>query len=437
MKQTLTLMALIFAFASTVLVAQNRTQRGTPVVDPTASVVPGSVFKTSADTTITSDTTTVTLTIDMFGAERKPAAAPVTWARVFNTADPNNSKVDISPIFFGWPDPVDGQPIVGNYRGVGVEYNTWVTMDSTLYSIPAEFTINSVTFPARTVVNRQDGEADTFVVSVHPLSYLVNGGGNIELKPNLDTTMFEVNHQIFAGNASNGLILAAPPNPQGQYSFYISSSPISINIGHTVTDLNLNNYDPGFALFVQFKGAAVDTVMMPGWAYEQYTAAPPATVADTWETSGYLEHYNVYYRYTNTVSGDIVQDFDTLAGGWFNDASLQHFDMKVSVSYDVITFDTVIGRVDVNENSLVWGNPYPNPAANGSVITVPFRNTQMQGATVTMVNTLGQVVQEINYNNVVAGSHRIEVPVQNLTPGVYFLRLNSPSGSVVKRVVVN
>jgi len=78
---------------------------------------------------------------------------------------------------------------------------------------------------------------------------------------------------------------------------------------------------------------------------------------------------------------------------------------------------------------------YPNPASQS--VRVRYAVAQAETVTLDVYNVMGQRVLQIEDNTwQPAGSHEVAVPVQGLAPGVYFVRLSTPSQSVVHRFTV-
>ena len=78
---------------------------------------------------------------------------------------------------------------------------------------------------------------------------------------------------------------------------------------------------------------------------------------------------------------------------------------------------------------------YPNPAQRGFWLEVPAHLSR-QPVTVTLLNSIGQQVQQRTLPAASAGS-KVEFDAAQLPRGVYSLRLNTAAGVLVKRLVIN
>ena len=84
-----------------------------------------------------------------------------------------------------------------------------------------------------------------------------------------------------------------------------------------------------------------------------------------------------------------------------------------------------VGTVDVEENGIENMSIYPNPV--GNLLTIAGGNTEY---TYTMYNGMGQVVANGTANGTV------EINVNDMAKGVYFLRLANGAQVRVEKVVV-
>ena len=84
----------------------------------------------------------------------------------------------------------------------------------------------------------------------------------------------------------------------------------------------------------------------------------------------------------------------------------------------------------INENILEpTVNIYPNPATN--LLTIRSSSFHNEAVTVSVVNMLGETVQEekINYSN------ETNINIKNVCVGIYFLQLKSESGMAVQKFI--
>ncbi len=78
-------------------------------------------------------------------------------------------------------------------------------------------------------------------------------------------------------------------------------------------------------------------------------------------------------------------------------------------------------------------NIYPNPAQN--TLTIDLGKTSAEGATIQVLNTLGQVVKTIGFNK--TSGQNLTVDLSGLATGLYFVQVQAFGGSKAFRVVKN
>jgi len=74
---------------------------------------------------------------------------------------------------------------------------------------------------------------------------------------------------------------------------------------------------------------------------------------------------------------------------------------------------------------------YPNPATD--FITVVFKNNVSAGTKIRVLNQLGQEVKRITAGSLTGET--LQIDLDGLTPGVYFIRINDETSSYVQRFV--
>jgi Secretion system C-terminal sorting domain len=164
-----------------------------------------------------------------------------------------------------------------------------------------------------------------------------------------------------------------------------------------------------------------DTVVVPTNAcykfrvYDEYGDG----MHNTNSGAGTAGYYNVY-RGSRASAGYIM-----LTGGGaadYTDISNPFEKKKTGVS---------VGEI----SGLDGFRLFPNPASEN--VHIEFNLDQSMVLDVSMVNTLGQTVAtgaNTVFNN---GQNQIDLPVSDLTNGVYFVVIKSSTASIMKKVVVN
>lgn len=83
------------------------------------------------------------------------------------------------------------------------------------------------------------------------------------------------------------------------------------------------------------------------------------------------------------------------------------------------------------ENSLTL---FPNPV-NAKHVSINF-NAKNNSANISLINTLGLVVKENNYNNLPSGENKINFDLKDISTGIYYLQLKTENGEVTKKLIV-
>ncbi|WP_179862324.1 T9SS type A sorting domain-containing protein [Longibacter salinarum] len=111
---------------------------------------------------------------------------------------------------------------------------------------------------------------------------------------------------------------------------------------------------------------------------------------------------------------------------------LRQVDVDGATSYSE-TVDVKVGIQDAYKLEA-----YPNPVANGQQPTVRFAVDKSQPVTIELYNTLGQRVRTL-YNDtprVTGEFQKVQVDVNSLASGVYFIRMRGESFATTKKLVV-
>ena len=89
-----------------------------------------------------------------------------------------------------------------------------------------------------------------------------------------------------------------------------------------------------------------------------------------------------------------------------------------------------------NVNARITGaTAYPNPAA--SELHIAFNLPNVAGASITITNLVGSVVETIDASQMKEGANDITVPVSSLPTGLYLVRIQNGVSEVSQKVVIN
>lgn len=106
-------------------------------------------------------------------------------------------------------------------------------------------------------------------------------------------------------------------------------------------------------------------------------------------------------------------------------------DSSIFVNFSAVECDyRLISKID-NINELAF-NIYPNPAS--SKLTLAITNNQLRINNIEILDITGQKVQSIKLKG---QSNRYTINVENLPTGIYFVKVQTERGTVVKKLIVN
>lgn len=173
----------------------------------------------------------------------------------------------------------------------------------------------------------------------------------------------------------------------------------------------------------------------------------PGTALDQYNAFYYMSHETVDGGFVNYVPGDLNQSSivykDTTNAGVNATlnmyvpsiaftapfaAELHNFSWKVSCPTCALVNVTDVAGVSV-------GDAYPNPANNS--FEVPFSVKQNAEVSVSIANTLGQIIKTQNVGKFAAGQNgKATFSVADMANGVYFYTIEANGQRTTKRMVV-
>jgi hypothetical protein len=77
---------------------------------------------------------------------------------------------------------------------------------------------------------------------------------------------------------------------------------------------------------------------------------------------------------------------------------------------------------------------FPNPATGFT--TLSFSNSQPFAAEMVITDMQGRVVRSLGSRNFGTGNQQVEVKLDGLTNGMYFINLNAAQGRISHRIMV-
>jgi hypothetical protein len=99
----------------------------------------------------------------------------------------------------------------------------------------------------------------------------------------------------------------------------------------------------------------------------------------------------------------------------------------------VVSLDPCLG-IDHSVFDFMEVNLFPNPAR--TVINIEVKGLQSQTIGFVLVNTSGQIVRELNYQEVSTGQLNSQMTLEGVAQGVYYLRITHQGETLMRNVVV-
>lgn len=140
---------------------------------------------------------------------------------------------------------------------------------------------------------------------------------------------------------------------------------------------------------------------------------------------------------SNTIAMSVFMDEESIGEEiyFYHYSRLNNEETSLEVKFDtqvVLEPNTVIvaEAISLFTNSVDIFEVYPNPANDR--VQVKFNQSNSSNLKISLWNTLGEEVVEIENSKFEKGLHTIELPLTNVSNGVYFVRLTSGQRTEVK-----
>lgn len=77
---------------------------------------------------------------------------------------------------------------------------------------------------------------------------------------------------------------------------------------------------------------------------------------------------------------------------------------------------------------------YPNPVRTGEPIQLYLENSDAEDIQITLTNLSGQSIKQINV--AINQGEDIQIPTDNLKPGIYFVKIKAGESEYMKRIMI-
>lgn len=111
-----------------------------------------------------------------------------------------------------------------------------------------------------------------------------------------------------------------------------------------------------------------------------------------------------------------------------------HIYAENDIVYLDIASDFYVTSVAENSTNFDKVSVYPNPATNAAQLAFTLKKSATINASI--VNVMGQKVASINGGNMAPGAHTINLDINGLSAGVYFINLNTGNEVITQKLIV-
>lgn len=196
----------------------------------------------------------------------------------------------------------------------------------------------------------------------------------------------------------------------------------------TVTDANGSSY----TLYVTDKGENLDSYNLPPLApvsVFDVRFGSNRFVEDLSVSSNTIQLSGVQYPVKVRVEGINVNLSNTLANINTNVTSGN----EITINNPSVNFLTISSGNEVPSQFSLSQN-YPNPFNPSTVIS--FSLPETSNISLTIYNSLGELVKELYNGNMDAGNHKVEFNASGLSSGIYFYKLTTDNFSSIKKMTL-
>ena len=123
---------------------------------------------------------------------------------------------------------------------------------------------------------------------------------------------------------------------------------------------------------------------------------------------------------------------DTLYDGYITDAAGNHQKLLMNITIWLMTPTLSSASYQMDETFFTIA---PNPT-NNKQIQLSFTLEETQNATVTIYDSLGRTIKEVEMNELNSGLNYQTIDASNLNSGMYFCKLSTPNGNKSLRVTI-
>jgi hypothetical protein len=178
-----------------------------------------------------------------------------------------------------------------------------------------------------------------------------------------------------------------------------------------------------------------------------HSSIPTSGYQSTTQTANYLINEIGTVRITFSANDEIGTQYSRADTGYFhlkgylgdtaNDHLKHLYGMHLMLEYAVNLLDTMaleINTKSIQRKSFILYPNYPNPF--NSTTTFNYYLPKNDYVTINIYNSLGQQIGDYFNEMQIAGSHKFTIYAHNLSSGLYFYKIGTPSDSQIGKMLV-
>jgi len=348
----------------------------------------------------------------------------------------------------------DGVPDNVELIGQGVQFAPFVTADSTTFSYPDSFRLDTLVWEGSIQKTTSLAVIDTMRFDFYPNEWVLDANN----LPIVD----ENGEFVYRPALGSAPAFSIDRTFQGPAGFLVGSQTTSGEVVLPIDSVFQTDpqESPGFSVFVFNESPLEDTISGVYLYFERltdFTNFPPLQVTNWVESTGGIfspsEETQLKTSWVLTsnglgVQGNRMSQFifflpnppqqpDTIYAA-------QHLEIDATITIDSADvefvrpfeeYSTISTPELVEEHSLRFAGVSPNPVAVGQRVRLPYYVKTTQPVTVAILDLQGRELYSATYN-LKAGAGHVMIPTENLSSGLHFVRTTNGVDMQTQRLLV-
>jgi len=155
--------------------------------------------------------------------------------------------------------------------------------------------------------------------------------------------------------------------------------------------------------------------------------------------SAVTQSSNAQYQWLRNnliLSGAVTKNYTAVKGGFYNVIVTNRFGCTTKSKKVIITVNCRLADEDWNTNGTFKATVYPNPAMQSSDAIVAVELIQDQQVTIRLSDATGRLADVVSPGLLAAGEHEFHLPTAGLPEGLYFVTIQTETGSSTLKLLV-